>query len=149
MIAIPVNQIKRNVIRRKSVGNTINRTLQAHRRAILILPTTVITDANDVKKKSHRKKDPIKLCARLTAKLLRTAYKLKIIRFKMDEDPLQRRIYFLTFVESLEIIFSQYKETYEVLLDYTKIGGGNIKEFSKKRILGIFCMPILMCIPED
>ena len=50
----------------------------------------------------------------------------------MDEDPLQRRIYFLTFVESLETIFSQYKETYEVLLDYTKIGGGNIKEFSKK-----------------
>ena len=35
-------------------------------------------------------------------------------------------IYFLTFVESLEMIFSQYKETCEVLLDYQKIGGDNI-----------------------
>ena len=46
------------------------------------------------KRKSDRKNDPIKLCAHLTAKLLMTAYKSKIIRFKMDEDPLQRRIYF-------------------------------------------------------
>ena len=52
-----------------------------------------------------------------------TAYKLNIIRFKMDEDPLQRRIYFLTFVEYLETIFSKYTETCEVLLDYPKIGG--------------------------
>ena len=50
------------------------------------------------KKKSHRKKHPIKLCERLTEKLLTTAYKSRIIRFKIDEDPLQRRIYFLTFV---------------------------------------------------
>ena len=61
----------------------------------------------------------------------------------MDENPLQRRIYFLTCVESLEMIFSQYKETGEVLLDYPKKGGGDIKEFAK-RMLGIFCMPILM-----
>ena len=54
------------------------------------------------------------------AKLPTTAYKSKLIRFKMDEDPLQRRIYFLAFVESLEIIFSQYKETCEVIIDYTK-----------------------------
>ena len=51
------------------------------------------------KNKKHRENDPIKLCATLTAKLLTTAYKSKIIRFKMDENPLQRRIYFLTFVE--------------------------------------------------
>ena len=70
------------------------------------------------KNKKHQKNDPIKLYATLTAKLLTTAYKSKIIRFKMDEDTLQRRIYFLTFVESLEMIFSQYKETCEVLLDY-------------------------------
>ena len=44
----------------------------------------------------------------------------------MDEDPLQRQIYFLTFVESLEMISSQYKETCEVLLDYPKIGGDDI-----------------------
>ena len=51
------------------------------------------------KKKKHWKNDLIKLCANLTAKLLMTAYKLSIIRFKMDEDPLQRRIYFPTFVD--------------------------------------------------
>ena len=72
-------------------------------------------------------KDTIKLCARLTEKLLTTEYKSKIIRFKMDEDPLQCRIHFLTFVESLEMIFLQYTETCEVLLDYPKIGGENIK----------------------
>ena len=51
-----------------------------------------------------------------------------IIRFKIDEDPLQLRIYFLTFVESLEIIFSQYTETCEVIIDYPKIGGCDIIE---------------------
>ena len=66
-----------------------------------------------------------------------TAYKSKIIRFKLDEDPVQRRIHFLTIVESLEMIFSQYKETCEVLLDYPKIGGENNKELSKKAIRNI------------
>ena len=70
-------------------------------------------------------------------KLLTTAYKSNIIRFKMDEDPLQRRIYFLAFVESLEMIFSQYTETCVVLLDYPKIGGEDIKEFSKNTIKNI------------
>ena len=59
------------------------------------------------KKKKHRKKNSIKQCATLTAKFPTTAYKSKIIRFKMDEDPLQRQIYFLTFVP-LEMIFSKY-----------------------------------------
>ena len=69
-----------------------------HQATIMIRPMTVIADASDVKKKSHCKKDLIKLCAGLTEKLLTTGYKSKIIRFKMDEDPLQRWIYFLTFV---------------------------------------------------
>ena len=51
------------------------------------------------KDKKRRKKDPIRLCATLTAKFLTTAYKLKITMFKMYEDPLQRRIYFLTFID--------------------------------------------------
>ena len=38
----------------------------------------------------------------------------------MDEDPLQRQIYFLTFVESLEMIFLQNTETCEVILDDPK-----------------------------
>ena len=57
------------------------------------------------KNKKHRKKDPIRLCATLTAKLLTTAFKSKMIRFKLDEDPLQRQIYFLTFIDSLNMVF--------------------------------------------
>ena len=53
----------------------------------------------------------------------------------MDEDPLQLPIYVLTFVESLEMIFSQYTETFEVLLDYPKIGGDDvIEDYAKKAI---------------
>ena len=55
----------------------------------------------------------------------------------MDEDPLQRQIYFLIFVESLEMMYSQYTETCEVLLDYPKIGGRNITEFTNKAIRNI------------
>ena len=53
----------------------------------------------------------------------------------MDEDPLQRQIYFLTFVEFLEMIFSEYTETCEVLLDYPKIGGDDIIEDYAKRAI--------------
>ena len=52
----------------------------------------------------------------------------------MDKDPLQRRIYFLTFVESLEMIFSHYTETCEVLLYHPKIGGDNIIEDYAKKV---------------
>ena len=51
------------------------------------------------KDKKHHKKYRVRLYATLTSKLLTTAYKSKIIRFKMDEDPLQRRIYFLTVID--------------------------------------------------
>ena len=57
------------------------------------------------KKKKHQKKNPMKQCATLTEKLLTTVYKSKIIRFKMDEDPLQHRIYFLTFIDTLDMVF--------------------------------------------
>ena len=51
----------------------------------------------------------------------------------MDENPLQHRIYFLTFVELLDMVFSQYKRTCEVLLDYPKIGGDDIiDDYAKK-----------------
>ena len=53
----------------------------------------------------------------------------------MDENPLQRRIYFLTFIDSLDMIFSQYRETCQVLLDYPKIGGDDvIEDYAKKAI---------------
>ena len=67
----------------------------------------------------------------------------------MDEDPLQRWIYFLTFVESLEMIFLQYTKTCEVLLDYPKIGGDDIiEDFAKKAIRNL-CTRILMYTAED
>ena len=86
------------------------------------------------KNKKHRKEDPTRLCATLTEKLLTTAYKSKTIRFKMDEDPLQLRTYFLTFIDLLDMIFSQYRETCEVLLDYPKIGGEDVIEDYEKII---------------
>ena len=49
----------------------------------------------------------------------------------MDEDLLQRQIYFLIFVESLDLIFSQYTETCELILDYPKIGGDDIEDYAK------------------
>ena len=61
----------------------------------------------------------------------------------MDEDTLQRRIYFLTFIESLEMIFPKYTETFEVLLYYPIIGGEDIEK-NQKRPLEIFCMQIFM-----
>ena len=60
------------------------------------------------------------------------AYKLKVLKSKFSEDPLHRRIYFLTFIESFQIIFSQYKETYMVLVDYPDTGGEDIKYRVKK-----------------
>ena len=56
----------------------------------------------------------------------------------MKEDPLQHRIYFLTIVESLEMTFSQYTETCEVIIDYQKKGGDDIIDDAKKTIGDLF-----------
>ena len=64
----------------------------------------------------------------------------------MDED--KRRIYFLTFIDSLDMIFSQYKETFEDLLDYPKIGGDDVIEDYAKRLSETLCMQILMYTAE-
>ena len=55
----------------------------------------------------------------------------------MYEDSLQRRIYFLTFIDSLDMIFSQYRETCEVLIDYPKTGGRDVKDYSKQAIINL------------
>ena len=68
---------------------------------------------------------------------MRTEYKFKIIKFILYKDLLQRRIYFLTSMESLEMIFSHYKETSEVLLDHQTIGGEDIKYYVKKSIMNL------------
>ena len=66
----------------------------------------------------------------------------------MDEDPLHRRIYFLAFIDSLDMVFSQYRETCEVLLDYPKIGGDDVIEDYAKMPSETFCMLILMYTAE-
>ena len=76
-------------------------------------------------------KETDEIMQNLTAKLLTKAFKLKMIRFKLDEDPLQRRIYFLTFIYSLNMVFSQYRDTYEVLRDYPKMEGEKEKDYAK------------------
>ena len=90
----------------------------------------------------------MKVCACLTELLLKTAYKSKIIKLKLDKYPLNRRICFLTFLESLDMIFSHYKDTCEVIPDYSKIGEDDNTYF-EKGLLGIFCMPKFMCIAKD
>ena len=55
MIAIAVNQLKRNTIKRIFFRNTGNRTRQTHRQVILIRPTPVTTDANNVKRRAVEK----------------------------------------------------------------------------------------------
>ena len=53
----------------------------------------------------------------------------------MDKDLLQRRLYLLAFIDSLDMIFSQYRETCEVLLDYPIIGWDDvIEDYAKKAI---------------
>ena len=74
------------------------------------------------------------MCAKLTETFLTTEYKLKILKLKLDKDPLQRQIYFLTFKESLVMLFSLYTETCEVIIDYPTIGGDDLKCYVKKVI---------------
>ena len=52
----------------------------------------------------------------------------------MDEDPLQRRIYFLTFINSLNMVLYQYRKTYDVLRYYPKMEGENVKDYAKMAI---------------
>ena len=52
----------------------------------------VTIDTRDEQVKTATRNNPIKICARLTSKLLTASYKLKIIKFKLDGDPLKRRI---------------------------------------------------------
>ena len=80
-----------------------------------LLRKSYLSDESDYKRKicdknknnwKLKKQEPIKLCAKLAAKFLTTAYKVNTIKLKFYEDPLKHRIYFLTFIYSLEMIFS-------------------------------------------
>ena len=67
--------------------------------------------------------EPIKKCAKLIVKLLTSEYKLKVIKLKLDKDPLQHPVCFLYFMNSLKIILSQLKEIYMFLMKYPYITG--------------------------
>ena len=54
--------------------------------------------------------DPIKNCVKLTDKLFKSVYKSKVIKFKLGEDPLHCRVYFLLFMNSLKIVLSQFSD---------------------------------------
>ena len=87
------------MIKRKSIGSEQIRIHHNHHQEILICPAKVIIKPRDAIKSGFiRKWVPIKLCAKLTAKFLMTAYKSKIIKSKLDEDTLHLRISFLTLI---------------------------------------------------
>ena len=65
----------------------------------------------------------IKHCANLTAKLLTSAYKSKVVKLKLDEDLLQCWFYLLFFVNSLKILLTQCSETYILVMDHPSIKG--------------------------
>ena len=54
--------------------------------------------------------DTIKNCAKLTTKLIKAAYKSKFIKFKLDEDPLQRQVYLLSFMIYLKIVYHHLRK---------------------------------------
>ena len=83
---------------------------------------------------TRRNKDPIKECAKFTAKLLEAAWNSKSTRFKFDEDTLQHRIYFLNLMNLLKIILSQFKQTYMLIIKYPSITGEDFPDDAKLAI---------------
>ena len=75
--------------------------------------------------------EPIKNCAKLTAKLLTATYKSKIIRLKLDKEPLQHRVYLLSFMNSLKIVLSKFSEAYMLLMEYPFVGEEEIPDYNK------------------
>ena len=75
--------------------------------------------------------DQIKKCTNLTANLFTDVYKSKVFKFKLYKDPIQCRVYFLSFVSSLEIVLSQFSETYMLLMESPPIIGEEILYYAK------------------
>ena len=72
--------------------------------------------------------DPIKKCAKLTAKLVTAAQKSKIIKFKFDDYLIHWRGYLLSFMNSLLKQLSLFKEIYMFLIDYPSIRGEDLPD---------------------
>ena len=73
-------------------------------------------------KKNRRSKTrfdkTIKKCAKLTVKKITSAYKSKVIKFKLEKDLIQILVYFLSLMNSLKIILSPFSDKYMLLMDY-------------------------------
>ena len=76
--------------------------------------------------------EPIKKCMNIISKIPTAAYKSKVIKLKLNEDPLHRRVYFLSFMNSLKIVLSSFSYIYTFLMDYTSIRGKEITYCAKK-----------------
>ena len=75
--------------------------------------------------------EPIKKCAKLTAKLLTAAYKSKVVKLKLYEDPVKRRVYFLSFMNSLKIVLSNVSEIRMLIMECPSIRGEELPNYSK------------------
>ena len=85
----------------------------------------------------RRNKNLIKNCAKLTTKLLKAFHNYKVMRFKLDEDPLQQRVYFLNLIKSLKMVLSQFKQTLMLLMDYPSLRGENFPNYNKQSNLNL------------
>ena len=87
-----------------------------------------------------------------SVKILHTIYlkilHIKNLKFKLHEVTVQHRVYFLSFINSLKIVLSQFSETYMLLMEYISIRGEEIPNYSKKAIWKLL-MHIYIHIVKD
>ena len=90
-------------------------------------------------KRTHKKRkgkkctiDPIQKCAMITAKRLKAALNSKVTKFKLDEDPLQHRVYFLNFINSIKNCYHKFKHTCMFVMEYPYIEGEGMPDYRKQ-----------------
>ena len=108
----------KDVIKVKNIGSKQNRTHQTHHQATLILPKKSDYKSKRINKKINyrkKKRGAIKLCAKLTKTFLTITHKSKTLKFKLNEDPLQRQIYFLPLYNYWRLYFHSKRKLVEYL----------------------------------
>ena len=76
--------------------------------------------------------NPIKHFTKITSKLFKAAYNSYVTKSKLDEYPLQRRVYLLNFINYPKIILSQFQETYMMLMKYSSIREEDLPDYYSK-----------------
>ena len=71
--------------------------------------------------------EPIKKCANLTS-----TYKTKGVKFKLDNNPLNCSVCFLSFINLLKIVSSSFSETYMLLMEYPSIRREYFPDYAKE-----------------